>query len=109
MKSKALHLFLLLLVFAAGVFASAPIARISILAPIYSSDREKLIAEYRRLANDDTPWVWIEYYEVGDTSAPRDYYLSQFNFERMKATRRDAYLSAAKILEDFAPPSTPAP
>jgi len=64
------------------------------------------VADLRELANDDSSFLWMEYYEVGYPPRDSDYYLSEFNFERIKDARRSGLRSAAYILEHYEP--TPA-
>ncbi len=107
MKTKTTLLLFVAAAFVAGLFAAAPLG-VTALAPLSSHDRATLIADLRDLAVDDSGWAWIEYYEVGLPKTNPDAYLSRFNFERLKATRSQALLDAAWILETYQPATSPA-
>jgi hypothetical protein len=74
------------------------------LPSLSSAEREAIVAALLEEADDDSGWLWIEYYEVGAPKTNPDAYLSQFNFERLKAARRDALRSAAYRVATYRPP-----
>ena len=93
-----IKLWVVSLLVVGSLFGSVTTVAVTRLAPLSSDDREFLVQEFRRMANDDSGWLLIELSEVGYGGT-----MSYAQFERLKGARRQALNDAAYVLETHQP------